>query len=95
MALEQTIPASEARARLAELLDQVDKGRIVVTKHGQEKACLISVRELRALEETLDLLENEELMRSLKASLRDVKAGRVKKARAALAELEAEFRGKE
>ena len=93
--MEQTVPASEARDKFAQWLDQVEKGRIIVTKHGQEKAFLISVRELRALEETLAVLEDEDLKQNLMDGIADLQAGRLTDARDAFAELDAEFRDKE
>ncbi len=93
--MEHTVPASEARDKFAELLDQVEQGRIVVTKHGQEKAFLISVRELRALEETLAVLEDESMMQGLFKSLAELREGQTRPAREAFAELDAEFRDKE
>ncbi|MEE9296768.1 MAG: type II toxin-antitoxin system prevent-host-death family antitoxin [Phycisphaerae bacterium] len=88
----QAVSSSELREKCAELLEGIDRGRVLVTKHGQERAYLISVRELRALEETIAVLENHELMNSLFRGLEDFKAGRTQDARDAFAELDAEFR---
>ena len=92
---EQRVAASEVRENFAEYLEGVDKGRVLVTKHGQERAYLIGVRELRALEETIGVLENEELMKSLARGLDDLRAGRVQDAADAFAELDAEFPSEE
>lgn len=88
---EQRVAASEVRENFADHLERVDKGRILVTKHGRERAYLIGVRELRALEETIGVLENQELMKSLHRGLDDLRAGRVQDAGDAFAELDAEF----
>lgn len=92
---EMTISASELRDNSAELLENVDRGRVLIRKHGQAKAYLISVRELRALEETLAVLENQNLMTSILSGLDDVKAGRTESAADAFAELDAEFRSED
>ena len=92
---EQTVSASEMRDRFAEFLERVDSGRVLVKKHGRERAYLIGVRELRALEETLAVLENEELMIGLRRGLKDVRDGRVEDATDVFAELDAEFVGEE
>ena len=92
---EQVVSASEVRDRFADFLESVESGRVLVQKHGQERAYLISVRELRSLEETVAVLENEELMRSIAKGLADLRAGRVEDARDAFAELDAEFRDEE
>lgn len=88
---EQIVSASEMRDQFADFLEGVEGRRFLVTKHGQERAYLISVRELRALEETLAVLEDQELMKGLIKGLADLKAGRVQEARDAFAELDAEL----
>ena len=92
---ERAVSASEMREKFADYLEHVDSGRVLVKKHGQERAYLISVRELRALEETLAILENEDLMRSLMRGLDDMRRGRVEDATDAFAELDAEFMNEE
>lgn len=92
---EMTISASDLRDNSAELLENVDRGRVLINKHGQARAYLISVRELRALEETLAVLENQNLMTSILSGLDDVKAGRTESAADAFAELDAEFRSED
>lgn len=86
-----TISASEVRDRFSDLLDSVETGRVLVTKHGQGKAYLISVRELQALEETLAITENQPLLDSISRGLADASAGRIEDANEVFAELDAEF----
>lgn len=92
---EQRVAASEVRENFADYLEGVDKGRVLVTKHGRERAYLIGVRELRALEETIEVLENQDLMKNLARGLDDLRAGRVQDAADAFAELDAEFLSEE
>jgi len=92
---EIAVTASELREKGAELLDNIDTGRVLIKKYGQDRAYLISVRELRALEETLAVLENQGLMRSVRRGLEDIQSGRVQDAADAFAELDAEFRDEE
>ncbi len=92
---EMAVSASELREKSADLLENVDRGRVLIRKHGEDRAYLISVRELRALEETVAVLENQDLMASIRRSLEDAKAGRVEDAAEAFAELDAEFRDDE
>lgn len=92
---ELAVSASELRDRSADLLENIDLGRVLIRKHGEERAYLIGVRELHALEETLAVLENQGLMASIDAGLSDMKAGRVRNASDAFAELDAEFREEE
>lgn len=93
---EQTVSASEVREKFADYLDAVSEGRrVLVTKHGQDRAYLIGVRELRALEETLAVLGNKDLMRSIKRGLENLRDGEVEDVRDAFAELDAEFASEE
>ncbi len=87
---DMAVSASDARENFAEYLEQSQLRRVVVTKYGKEFAYLISVREMRAIEETLAVLSNEELMRSVARGLDDLKHGRVRPAEDVFAEIEAE-----
>ncbi len=93
---EQTVSASEVREKFADYVDDVEQGRrVLVTRHGQDRAYLIGVRELRALEETLAVLGNKDLMRSIKRGLKSLSEGAVEDARDVFAELDAEFASEE
>ena len=74
-----TLPLTEARNRLSELLDDVERTheRVTITRHGKESAVLISTDDLEALEETLDVLASPEAMRQLAESRADIDAGDV------------------
>jgi prevent-host-death family protein len=88
---EHAVSASEIREKFADFLDRAERTRVLITKHGEERAYLISVRELRALEETIAVLENSELMRSLMRGLEDLRVGRVEDIHDVFTELDAEF----
>ena len=90
---ERAVTASELRDRSAELLENVDRGRVLIKKHGVERAYLVSVRELRAMEETIAILENQNLLRSIDRGLADMKSGRVRDAADVFAELDTELKG--
>lgn len=87
------LPFTEARNRLSELIDEVDRTheRVEITRHGHAVAVLISPDDLAALEETLDVLSSPEAMRQLAASREAVEAGDVLDADA-VADLMAERR---
>ncbi len=73
------IPFTEARARLTELLDDVEARHehVVITRNGHPVAVVLSTEEYEALEETLEILQDEESLAALRESEEDVKAGRV------------------
>jgi antitoxin YefM len=73
------MPFTEARNRLSELLDEVERthDRVEITRHGHAVAVLISSEDLAALEETLDVLASQEAMRQLAESRNAIEAGDV------------------
>ena len=73
------VPFTEARARLTELLDDVEARHehLVITRKGQPAAVVVSPEEWEAIEETLTILQAEETLADLRASEEDVKAGRL------------------
>ncbi len=92
---EHAVSASDLREKSADLLENVERGRVLIRKHGEDRAYLISVRELRALEETIAVLDNQQLVASIRQGLDDMEAGKVQDAAEAFAELDAEFRNEE
>lgn len=72
------LPFSEAKAQLSELADRVEgqHDRILVTRNGRPSFVLVSPDDLESLEETLDILRDEELITSIRQSRRRAEAGR-------------------
>ena len=77
--MARIVPFTEARARLTELLDDVEARHehVVITRLGRPAAVLVSTEEWEALEETLEILQDEETLTALRESEKDVKAGRL------------------
>ena len=77
--MAEVLPFSEAKARLSELADRIENQheRIVVTRHGRPSFVLMSPVELESLEETLDILGDEELMASLRLSQQEAAEGKL------------------
>ena len=75
----ETMPIAEAKTQLSELADWVEDqhGRIVVTRHGRPSFVLMSLDELESLEETLDILGDEDLMASLRLSQQEAAEGKL------------------
>lgn len=73
------LPFTEARNRLSDLIDEVDRTheRVEITRHGRAVAVLISPDDLAAIEETLDVLASPEAMRQLAESRAAIEAGDV------------------
>lgn len=77
--MTKIIPFTEARARLTELLDDVQmrQEHVVITRKGRPAAVVVSPEEWEALEETVEILQDEQLLAALRESDGDVGAGRL------------------
>lgn len=64
----ETVPLSEVRSTLSSVVEQVESTheRVTITRNGRPAAVLISPADLEALEETLDVLADEEAVRRLR-----------------------------
>ena len=74
-----TISATQARAKLYDILEEVEKlsKRITITSHGKTKAVLVNADELEGLDETIEVLRDKRAMASIAKSKKDIKAGRI------------------
>jgi prevent-host-death family protein len=65
--MAKTLPLSEVKTRLTELIAGVDeRGKeVVVTKNGRPAAVLVNVQEYVCLKETLDVLSDPALMNQI------------------------------
>ena len=77
--MSNTISATDARAKLYDLLEEVDKlsKRVIITSHGKTKAVLVNADELESLEETLEVLRDKRAMASIAKSMKEIKAGKI------------------
>lgn len=73
----ETIPITEAKARIAELADRVARqhDHFTITRNGRADVMLISVAEYESMQETLDLLADDEALGDLRQSREDFAAG--------------------
>jgi prevent-host-death family protein len=76
--MSDTLPFSEVKAHLSELADRVESqhDRILVTRNGRPSFVLMSPDDLESLEESLDILGDDELMESLRRSRREASRGK-------------------
>ncbi|MGW0501709.1 type II toxin-antitoxin system Phd/YefM family antitoxin [Micromonospora sp. NPDC003241] len=86
----ETIPITEAKARIAELADRVarEHDHFTITRNGRADVMLISVAEYESMRETLDLLSDDEALADLRQSREDFAAGDTFSIDEARAELE-------
>jgi antitoxin YefM len=77
--MSRTVPVREFRSRLADLLDEVADRRehVTITRHGRPSAVLIPVQEYEALEETAEILSDDDTLAAIRRGLEDLAAGDV------------------
>ena len=68
---------ADAKAHLSELVARVGAhhDRVTVTVHGRPTAVLLAVDDLEALEETLAVLSDSDLIRALQTAEAEIAAG--------------------
>ena len=68
--MSQILPISEVKARLPELVSDVQERdhEIVVTRNGKPAAVLINYTEYERIKETLDVLSDPDLLRQIERS---------------------------
>ncbi len=73
----RTLPISEVKARLPELVTGVQEREeeIVVTRKGKPAAVLVNFGEYERLKETIDVLSDADLMKQIRRSRRFYAAG--------------------
>ena len=78
MEIDAYIPVTKAKTALLDMIralsDQDDT--IAITRNGSPAAVMMSMAQYEALRETLAILGDEEIMRRIRQSRRQVKAGR-------------------
>jgi antitoxin YefM len=75
--VSKTVPVRELRTHLADLLDEVADRRehVTVTRRGRPAAVLVPVDEYEALEETAEILSDEDALAAIRRGLDDLAAG--------------------
>jgi antitoxin YefM len=74
--MSKIVPVRELRSRLADLLDEVAHRRehVTITRHGRPSAVLVPVDEYAALEETAEILSDEDTLEAIRHGLDDIAA---------------------
>lgn len=76
--MSETVPFTEAKAHLSELVDRTSKEhqRFIVTRNGRPVAVLVSPDDLASLEETVDIVQDKALIASIRRSRREAAEGK-------------------
>jgi prevent-host-death family protein len=75
----ETVPLSQAKARLSDLIRRVreEHQSFTITHRGKAEGVLLSIDEYESLIETLEILSDRDLLASIVRGLEDEKAGRL------------------
>ena len=62
---------ADVKNRLSEVVERLERehGRVVITKHGRPAAVVLSIEDLEALEETLDVMSSKGLLADIREAL--------------------------
>jgi prevent-host-death family protein len=76
--MPETIPFTDAKAHLSELVDKVmgEHERFILTRNGRPAAVLLSPDELESLEETVEIIKDRRLLESIRRSRREAAQGK-------------------
>ncbi len=74
----RTIPVSEARQNLPELVSRMRRlmERVIITRNGKPAAVLLGIEEYESWVETQELMASPEAVRGVREGLADLRAGR-------------------
>jgi prevent-host-death family protein len=76
--MSETVPFTEAKAHLSDLVDRTlrEHERFIVTRNGRPAAVLVSPDDLESLEETVEILRDQALVRSIRKSREEAAEGK-------------------
>ena len=76
--MRKTLPVTEVRKKLTELIDEVNDKfeQIEITKNGKPRAIIMSADEFDSWKETLEILSDKQLMKDIAQAEKDFREGR-------------------
>lgn len=79
MVMSKTLPLSEVKAKLSEVVDEIvtTQERVTVTRNGRPVAVVLSPDDLEAIEETLAILSDPAAMREVQQGRAAIASGDV------------------
>ena len=79
MVMSKTLPLSEVKAKLSEVVDEVvtTQERVTVTRNGRPVAVVLSTDDLEAIEETVAILSDPAAMREIQQGRSAIASGDV------------------
>ena len=79
LVMSKTLPLSEVKARLSEVVDEIvtTQERVTVTRNGRPVAVVLSTDDMEAIEETLVILSDSAAMREIQQGRAAIASGDV------------------
>ncbi len=76
----KTLPLSVVKAKLSELVDEVESRdeRVVITRRGRPAAVLVSHDDVDSWQETLEITSDRALMTEIRRGIRQTERGQTK-----------------
>ncbi len=76
--IQDYIPVTKAKAELLDLIRKLEDSddAIAITKNGVPEAVLLSMRKFKGLVETIDILSDDNAMKSIRKSIRQADQGK-------------------
>lgn len=74
----KTLPLSEVKAKLSEIVDEVQARdeRVVITRKGRPAAILMSHDDMEGWEATVEIMSDPEFLADIRRGIRDFERGR-------------------
>ena len=75
--MSETLSLSEIKAHLSEVVDRVEgeHQRVYLTRNGRPAAVILSPDDLAAIEDTLEILSNPEMLQEIRDAQRELSEG--------------------
>ena len=79
MPLSKTITITQAKRTLLDLVEEIETTgeTVMITKNGLPTTIMLNLGDYESLMETLEILANKDIMKSLKKSEKDIQENRI------------------
>lgn len=78
LTIQDYIPVTKAKSKLLDIIRKIESSddTIAITKNGVPEAVLLSMSKFEGLVETLEVLSDETVMKSIRKSIKEAREGK-------------------
>ncbi len=78
LTIQDYIPVTKAKSTLLDIIRKIENSddTIAITKNGVPEAVLLSMNKFEGLVETLEVLSDEKVMKSIRTSIKEAREGK-------------------